>query len=128
MQNNQVTYEFAVIRLVPKVEREEFLNVGIIVFSKRKKYLGMKYHLDEQRIRAFSPSIDLDLIKDYLKGWTIICQGGKNGGKIGQAEMPYRFRWLTADKSTMLQSSRPHAGLCENPEQVLSYLFEKYVL
>lgn len=128
MQNKPVTYEFSVIRLVPKVEREEFLNIGVIVFSKRKRYLDIKYLLDEQRIKAFAPAIDLDLIKDYLKGWELVCQGGRGGGKIGQAELPYRFRWLTANRSTILQSARPHSGLCFEPEQVLERLFERYVM
>lgn len=128
MQNKPVTYEFSVIRLVPRVEREEFLNIGVILFSKRKRYLDMKYHLDEQRIKAFAPAVDLDLIKEYLKGWELVCRGGRQGGKIGEADMPYRFRWLTANRSTILQSARPHSGLCVEPQETLERLFVKYVL
>lgn len=128
MQNRPVTYEFSVIRLVPKVEREEFLNIGVIVFSKRKKYLNMKYYLDEQRIKAFAPALDLGLVQEYLKGWELVCRGGRQGGKIGEAELPYRFRWLTAHRSTILQSARPHSGLCVEPKNVLERLFGSYVL
>lgn len=125
---DKVTYEYAIIRVVPKVEREEFLNIGVILFSKRKKYLDMKYHIDEKRLQAFSSNIDIGLIRDYLKGWELVCKGGREGGKIGTMDMPYRFRWLTANRSTIIQSSETHPGLCEFPEQVLEKLFERYVL
>ena len=124
---NKVTYEYAIIRVVPRVEREEFLNVGVIVFSKRKKYLDMKFHLDKDRLLSFSPSLDVDLVADYLQAWEWVCQGHPAGGTIGEAEMPYRFRWLTAARSTILQSSRPHAGLCEEPAEVLEDLLGRYV-
>lgn len=124
---NRVTYEFAVIRLVPKVEREEFMNIGVIVFSKRKKYLGIKYHIDTTKINAFSKDVDTEMINKYLKAWKLICDG-KNGGFIGQLELSLRFRWLVAARSTIIQSSKTHPGLCENPEDVLEDLFRRYVL
>ncbi len=124
----KVIYEYSVIRIVPKVEREEFLNVGVIVFSKRKKYLGIKYHIDEKRLTAFSNDIDLPLIREYLKAWELVCTGGLKGGPIGQCELSYRFRWLSAYRSTIIQSSRIHPGLCDDPEEVLEKLFEFYVL
>lgn len=125
---DRATYEYAVIRLVPKVEREEFLNIGVIVFSKRKKYLGIKYKIDESRIKYFSEEVDIELIKEYIEAWELICEGSPNGGKIGALELSTRFRWLTAHRSTIIQSSRTHPGLCEHPEQVLEKLFERYVL
>lgn len=124
---NKVTYEYAVIRVVPKVEREEFMNVGVIVFSKRKRYLGIKYHINEARLRAFSNKLDIDLIRKYLHAWECVCKGGKAAGKMGEEELPFRFRWLAAPKSTIIQSSGMHPGLCENPEAVLEELFEFYV-
>jgi hypothetical protein len=105
---DKVTYEYAVIRLVPKVEREEFLNIGVIIFSKRKKYLGIKFEINGKRIAAFS------------------CE--PNGGAIGKFELSSRFRWLTASRSTIIQSSKTHPGLCHEPEKVLDELFERYVL
>lgn len=125
---NRVTYEYAVIRLVPKVEREEFLNVGIVLFSKRKKYLSLKYNLDTIKINAFSDDIDTDMIQEYLKGWELICEGGPNSGTIGQQEQSFRFRWLVASRSTIIQSSPTHPGLCNDPEKVLIELFQRYVL
>lgn len=125
---NKVTYEFAIIRLVPKVEREEFLNVGVIVFSKRKKYLGIKYILDEKRVNAFSNQVDIEMISKYLDAWKLVCQGAPSAGYIGSLDMAYRFRWLTAAKSSIIQSSKPHPGLCAEPEEILESIFEKFVL
>jgi len=126
--HNKVTYEFAVIRLVPKVEREEFLNIGVIVFSKRKKYLDIKYLVDKKRINAFSSETDTEMISTYLKAWELICEGKPKGGYIGSLDMAYRFRWLTAAKSSIIQSSKAHPGLCEDPEEILKSLFERLVL
>jgi len=121
-------YEFSIIRFVPKVEREEFLNVGVILFSKRKEFLGMKVHLDESRLRCFSEDIDIDMLKQYLNAWELVCQGGDKGGSIGSLEMHLRFRWLTATRSTIIQSSKVHPGMCKDPEQILERLFQRFVL
>jgi len=128
MMQNRVTYEFAVIRLVPKVEREEFMNIGVILFSKPKKYLAMKYAINESRLKAFSSKIDFDLLKGALNAWQLICEGSPNGGTIGKYELAERFRWLVACRSTIIQSSKTHPGLCVDPEKVLENLFELYVL
>lgn len=125
---DKVTYEYAVIRLVPKVEREEFLNIGVILFSKRKKYLGIRYKVDKNRIESFSESTDIELIKKYIHAWELICQGEPHGGAIGKFELSSRFRWLTASRSTIIQSSKTHPGLCHNPEEILEELFQRYVL
>lgn len=125
---DNATYEFAVIRVVPRVEREEFLNVGVILFCKRKKFLGIKYHLDARRIRAFAGEIDIDALRDYLEAWEQVSAGAPAGGPIGELDQASRFRWLTATRSTIIQSSRPHPGVCHNPEQVLEDLFRLYVL
>ena len=127
MQGNEV-FEYAFIRFVPKVEREEFINVGVILFSKRKKYLGVKYHLDYARLSAFSKDTDLDEFSTYLKSWDLICQGEEEGGKIAQLDLGGRFRWLTASRSTIIQHSQVHTGICENPALMLENIFEKYVL
>ncbi|MEZ4829041.1 MAG: DUF3037 domain-containing protein [Bacteroidia bacterium] len=127
MHEKQV-YEYAFIRLVPKVEREEFLNVGVILFCKRKKYLRVKFHIDENRIRAFAPSLDIEEVKDYLHTWELISNGSKEGGPVAQLDQPSRFRWLTAVRSTVIQSSKVHPGLCSDPDCVLDDLFSRYVL
>lgn len=125
---DRVTYEFAVIRVVPKVEREEFLNVGVIIFSKPKKYLGIKYEINETRLTAFSNSIDINVLKNSLNAWQKVCEGLPGSGHIGQLDIAERFRWLVASRSTIIQSSKTHPGLCHNPQQVLEELFELFVL
>jgi hypothetical protein len=120
-------FEYAVIRIVPKVERGEFLNAGIIVFCKQKKYLAMRYLVDAKRLQVFSPDIDVEEIAQYLAAWDLICKGSPQGGEIAQRDLGERFRWLTAVKSTVLQCSKVHPGLCDDPEYILQDLFRKYV-
>ncbi len=121
-------FEYAVIRVLPKVEREEFINVGIILFSKRAKYIRMKYKLDAQRLSIFSNEIDLDILKETLKSFEKICNGDKDGGTIAQFDIPERFRWLTAMRSSCLQTSRPHAGFTDNLDSEVDKLYEEMVL
>lgn len=125
---NKVTYEFAVIRLVPKVEREEFLNVGVILFSKQKNYLDIRYQVNPIKLNIFSNDLDLEMIDQYLEAWALICKGGTEAGKIGELDIALRFRWLVAVRSTIIQSSKTHPGLCTNPEEVLEQLYERHVL
>lgn len=122
------SYEFVVIRLVPKVEREEFINVGVIVFSKPRKYLAMKYQLDRERLLAFADDLDLEILEQHLQAWEAICAGTPAGGPIGAQDQAYRFRWLAANRSTILQTSRVHPGICTEPGDVLEDLFRRYVL
>ncbi|QWX85229.1 DUF3037 domain-containing protein [Cellulophaga sp. HaHaR_3_176] len=125
---DRVKFEYAIIRLVPKVEREEFFNVGVIVFSRTKKYLGVKYCVDENKFKCFTDVVCLKTVNDYLKAWTLVCEGAAEGGAIGKLDLPDRFRWLTASRSTIIQSSITHSGLCHNPEEVLEEIFESYIL
>ena len=122
------TFEYAIIRLVPKVEREEFFNVGVLLFSKQKKFLGIKYHIDLEKLNAFAPEIEITVLNAYLNAWKLISDGDSAGGKIGGLEISDRFRWLAACRSTIIQSSKTHPGLCKNPEEALQDIFEKYVL
>ncbi|MGB1314288.1 MAG: DUF3037 domain-containing protein [Bizionia paragorgiae] len=122
------TFEYAIIRVVPKVEREEFFNVGVILFSKRKKFLGIKYHVNPNKLKAFSTEIECDMIEEYLKAWKHICEGYPYGGKIGTFELSDRFRWLVACRSTIIQSSKTHSGLCDDPEKTLNEIFNTFVL
>ncbi|MEZ5041904.1 MAG: DUF3037 domain-containing protein [Saprospiraceae bacterium] len=124
----KLVYEFALIHFVPKVERGEYMNIGVILLCKKKKYLQMKYHLDESRLRALAPDIDLANLAAYLRAWDLICHGSPLGGPIAQLDPPNRFRWLTASRSTIIQSSKVHPGICIDPEWVLEDLFQKYVL
>jgi len=125
---DRVTFEYAIIRLVPKVEREEFFNVGVILFSKRKKFLGVKYHISPEKLKTYSSEIDLELLNNYLKSWELICKGESFGGAIGKLELSDRFRWLAASRSTIIQSSPTHCGLCYDPQKELDKIFEENVL
>jgi len=127
MMQDRVTYEYVVVRLVPLVEREEFINVGVLLFSKKKKYLGLKYKIDQDKINAFAKEIDIDLVKDYLDAWKKICDGAPSGGKIGELDTSLRFRWIAASKSTIIQCSKPHSGLCHDPKMVLEELYDRFV-
>lgn len=121
-------YEYAFIRYVPKVEREEFLNVGVIVFSKSKRFLQMKYQIDTRRLQAFSSEVELAELRQYLDAWDVICRGEAPNQPIAQLDQANRFRWLTATRSTIIQSSKVHPGLSSDPKQVVTSLFKGYVL
>ena len=99
-------YEYAVIRLVPKVEREEFFNVGIILFSKRAKYIKALYKVDENKLNLFSSELDRESLFANLHVFDKICSGTKEGGPIAALDVPERFRWLTAVRSASIQTSR----------------------
>ena len=121
-------YEYAVIRVVPKVEREEFINVGLILFCKRQRYIRMEFQINEAKFNLFNCEIELDTVQNYLVSFQNTAKGDKLGGRIGQLETPERFRWLTAVRSSVLQTSRPHAGLCEDLDVTFEKLFSELVL
>jgi len=127
MQEKQL-FEYAVIRVVPKVEREEYLNVGVILYCQQQKFLQTMYTLDEERLRAFSAQLDLPELKEHLCAFMEICRGSKEGGPIGKLDIASRFRWLTATRSTVLQTSRVHPGLCVNAAETLERLHTQLVL
>jgi hypothetical protein len=121
-------YEYAVIRVLPKVEREEFINAGIILFSKKANYIRMMYKLNIQRLNSFSSELDIDLLEESLNSFEKICQGHDDGGTIAQLEIPERFRWLTAVRSSCIQTSRPHPGFTDNLDREVEKLFGELVL
>ena len=122
------TFEYAVIRVVPRVEREEFLNVGVIVFCKRPAFLDMKYVLDEQRLLAIDPAIDLADVRMHLQAYEQISKGVKGTSPIAELDHAARFRWLTAKRSTIVQSSAVHPGLCADLSATTEKLLQKLVL
>ena len=121
-------YEYSVIRVVPRVEREEFLNVGIIVFCKKAKFIKMLYTIDVAKMELFSGDLDLEQLDLNLESFQKIAHGTKQGGPIAQFDIPSRFRWLTALRSSAIQTSRPHPGLCDDLEKTIQRLFEDMVL
>lgn len=121
-------YEYAVIRVVPLVEREEFLNAGIILFCKRENFIRVHISVNENKLRCFSLDLDTDLVKLNLASFTKIADGDPRGGSIATMDLPSRFRWLTAVRSSVIQTSRPHPGLCDDLELTAQRLFEELVL
>lgn len=121
-------FEYAVIRVVPRVEREEFLNVGVILYCPRLKYLQLMYTLDTDRLSAFYPKLDIGELAEHLKAFETITLGNKDGGPIAQLDLASRFRWLTATRSTILQSSKVHPGFCADPAAALQRLHATLVL
>jgi hypothetical protein len=123
----QHSFDYAVIRVVPKVEREEFMNVGVILYCQSLSFLDALFFLDEPRLRALSPQLEMTEIKEHLAAFCHICKGGSNAGPIGKLDMGSRFRWLTATRSTVVQCSRVHPGLTTDPALTLKSLHSRLV-
>ncbi|MFH6946235.1 DUF3037 domain-containing protein [Flavobacterium sp. FlaQc-50] len=127
MQDSHL-YEYAVIRVVPRVEREEFLNIGIILFCKRAKFIKVLFHINTTKIEALSDDFDIEQLECNLTSLQKIANGDKDAGPIAEFDIPERFRWLTAIRSSAIQTSRPHPGLCEDLEKTIQRLFDELVL
>jgi hypothetical protein len=121
-------YEYAVIRVVPRMEREEFINAGVILYCRSKRFLKARVQLDESRVRCLFPGLDVETVKGNLESLRAISEGAANTGPIGRMDAPSRFRWLTAIRSTVVQTSRVHPGFCPDPELALEKLFSELVL
>jgi hypothetical protein len=116
-------FAYAVIRVVPRVEREEFVNVGVVLFSRPRKFLGMQARLDADRLRALWPELDLEAIERQLAVMRLVVAGDPAGGAIAGLPAPERFGWLSAPASTIVQPGPVHAGLADDPETALHELF-----
>ncbi len=121
------TYDYAVIRVVPRVERGEFVNVGIIVSCPARKFLEARIEVDEARLAALDPAIDLESVRAHLASIPAICAGGDNAGPIGKLPPRERFHWLIAARSTIIQTSPAHTGRCEDPPALLERLMRTMV-
>lgn len=121
-------FEYAVIRVVPRVEREEFVNVGIVLFCKQQRYLKTRFRMDKERLLSLFPSLDLADVKSYLDAFEKVASGDKDGGPIARLDLPSRFRWLTATRSTVVQSSKIHPGLCDDLDKAIEKLFHQLVV
>lgn len=125
---DQNLYEYAVIRYVPDVEREEFINVGIAMMCKRRRWLKVELHINAERIFAISPDADIDALRRQLQSFADIAAGEKSAGPISQYPVEERFRWITAVKSCVIQTSRPHPGMTADLEYTFDRLFSGLVL
>ncbi|MFL5770231.1 MAG: DUF3037 domain-containing protein [Chloroflexota bacterium] len=120
-------FQYAVVRVVPRVERGESLNAGVIVLSRPGRFLGARVYLDEARLKAIAPEADPTSILPHLEAIERIAAGDPSAGPIAGLSIAERFHWLTAPSSTVIQPSEVHTGLCEDPELELERLFERLV-
>lgn len=120
-------YDYAIVRVVPKVDREEFMNVGVIVSCPEHGFLEARIELDARRLAALDPSLDLESTRAHLASIPAICAGGAQAGPIGELTPRQRFDWLIAPRSTIIQTSAAHTGTCEDPAAALEHLLETMV-
>ncbi len=121
------SFEYAVLRVVPRVERGEFLNVGVVLFCKGRGFLEAAIEFDAARLAALEPGTDAALVRSHLDALARVCRGGEDGGPIGRLTQAERFRWLTAPRSTILQCSEVHEGVCESPAEALEHAMRTHV-
>ena len=120
-------YEYAIVRLVPRVERGEYINIGVVLYCKTLKTLNFLYKINKERILALFPETDLLEVENHLLSFEKICKATKDSGLIGQQDLASRFRWLTAKRSTIIQSSETHPGLCSDPQSAINKVFDEMV-
>ena len=126
--SERTLYEYAIIRVVPRVERDEFINVGVALYCRRQRYAQVKMYVDEDKCKMLYAKIDLELVNKHLESFRLICIGDAAGGELARLEQAERFRWLTAKRSTIIQCSVVHPGMCLSAEETHQELFEKLVL
>lgn len=115
------TYDYAFVRVVPRVEQGEFINVGVVFFCRTERFLDVRLAVDQERLLALAPDLELDLVTAHLEAIPQICDGA---GPIGQLPQAERFHWLVAPRSTIIQTSPVHSGLCDDPDAALERITE----
>ncbi len=121
-------YDYAIVRVVPRVEREEFVNVGVIVSCPKLNFLEARFAIDEARLRALDPNIDIETIRAHTDSIRAICAGGERAGPFARLSQRERFHWIVAPRSTIIQTSAVHTGKCDDPNTLVEHLLEKMVL
>lgn len=123
----QPSFDYAIVRVVPRVEREEFVNVGVVLFCPDHDFLAARIELDESRLLALFPDTDVELVRQHLEAFRRVSEGGPGTGPIGALPLRERWHWLVAPRSTIIQTSAPHGGLCDAPEKAMERLIERDV-
>ena len=121
------SYDYTVVRVVPRVERQEFVNAGVILLCRTLRFLDCRIALDRERLRAIHPDCDAEMIQAQLDLIPPICAGGAAAGTLGELDRAERFRWLAATRSTVVQAAPIHSGLCTDPASTLDDLFVRFV-
>jgi hypothetical protein len=123
----QSSYDYAIVRVVPRVERGEFINAGVILFCRTRRFLGARIALDADRLLALAPNVGINDVTQHLSAIPILCAGGAEAGPIGAMPLAERFHWLVAPRSAMIQTSPVHSGLCDEPVEALDDLLRAFV-
>jgi hypothetical protein len=123
----QSSYDYAIVRVVPRVERGEFINAGVILFCRTRRFLGARIELDAGRLAALAPQINIHELNQHLAMLPLVCAGGAGAGPIGELPLAERFHWLVAPRSAMIQTSPVHSGLCDAPDLALDALLDTLV-
>ena len=119
------SFDYAVVRVVPRVEREEFINAGVIVFCLERRYLAARVVVDEPRLKALWPQLDVEMVRKHLEAIPKIAAGDPDGGPIAKLSQRERFHWLVSPRSTIIQVSPVHSGICDEPENTVEKLAER---
>jgi hypothetical protein len=123
----RASFDYAVVRIVPRPEREEFINAGVILFCRQRRFLDCRIELDEMRLSCLSPGLDVAEVERHLDVIPLACKGDPSTGPIAKLPLAGRFHWLVAPRSTVVQPSPVHSGLCEDPRETLEHLLEAMV-
>ena len=121
------SFDYALIRVVPRVERDEFLNAGVIVFCRPLEFLGARIELDPARLAALAPTLDPEEVQRHLSLIPVVCAGGPPAGALGRLSRSERFHWLTQPSSSLIQTGPVHSGLCDDPQDALDHLLRTAV-
>lgn len=126
--SERTVYEYAIVRFVPNVERGEFINVGVALYCRKQRYASLQFALNEKKLKALFDKVDIELLRNHLLSFQRICEGDKNAGRIALLDQTERFRWLTANRSTIIQCSPTHIGMCINAQETHDELYKKLIL
>jgi hypothetical protein len=120
-------FEYALLRIVPRVERGEFINAGVVLYCQDARFLDARVHLDPERLQALDPNLDPDTVRAHLEVARLVCEGGPEAGAVGLLPPSQRFGWLVAPRSTVVQSSPVHTGFADDPEEAIEHLLQTMV-
>lgn len=120
-------FEYALLRVVPRVERGEFINAGVVLYCQDARFLDARVHLDPERLQALDPNLDPDTVRAHLEVARLVCEGGPEAGAVGLLPPSQRFGWLVAPRSTVVQSSPVHTGFADDPEEAIEHLLQTMV-
>ena len=120
-------FQYTILRVVPRIDRGECMNVGVVVFCPQRRYLAARIELDEERLRAFAPDLDPDVVRPHLDAIGLVVRGDPDGGALARLSASERFGWVAANSSTTIQPSEVHTGLCRDPTKTLEKLFSELV-